>query len=535
MATSITTSLGAGSGIDIKSLTEQLAAASKAPREALIVRREEANKAKVSALANAMSGLDSFSTALSTLTGGGTLLTQPTVSDSDVLTATALPGSRLGALTGQIEVLQLAQAQTLASAPVPSATAAIGQGTLTLTTAAGSFDLAVGADNDSLAGLARTINENNAGVSASVITDGAGAARLVLKGATGARNAFSLSTADTSGLERFTYDAVSNSGGLTRAQTAQDAVVKLDGVEVSRPSNSIGGLISGVQLELKKPSAGSPVSIGTKRPTEALGQAVRDFVDAFNEMRKILDTATAAPKDGGSAGPLRGDLALQEMSRELARIPSRTLNSGGGFASLSQVGVATNRDGTLRVDPVRLNEALASDPAGVEALFNPTQYSSTPLVSINSKMGRTKPGTYTLTDLIPASGGQTASGKINGVAANPVESLLVAPAGSPAVGLVVDVKGAVASATITVDPGIGGAITQLRDALRKSSGPVASSEARLKAESKRIAADRTAMERQATSYSTRLLTNFTNMERRVSSSKATQSYLEQQVKIWTNG
>ena len=60
MVSSIGYSLGIGSGLDITTLVNNLAAAEKAPKEALIKRREDANAAKISALAEASGAIDSF-------------------------------------------------------------------------------------------------------------------------------------------------------------------------------------------------------------------------------------------------------------------------------------------------------------------------------------------------------------------------------------------------------------------------------------------------------------------------------------------
>ncbi|MDP8913763.1 MAG: flagellar hook protein, partial [Pseudomonadota bacterium] len=254
---SIGYSLGIGSGIDIKALVDGLAQAQRAPKAALIQRRQEANAAKVSALADASGAIDSFAAALSSLINGGTLFTQPSVSDPTILSATTVAGSRLTNLSAQIEVLQLAKAQTLESVALADASTAVGQGDLTLNTSIGSFVVTVDATNDSLTGLAAAINAKSAGVTASVVTDSNGA-RLVLKSGTGAAQAFTLDVpaGTASGLERFAFGPTVT-GGMTLAQAAQDAIVRLDGVEVRRASNGFKDLIDGVQIDLKRASPGS--------------------------------------------------------------------------------------------------------------------------------------------------------------------------------------------------------------------------------------------------------------------------------------
>jgi flagellar hook-associated protein 2 len=533
MVASIGYSLGIGSGLDINSLVKGLSEAERAPKEALLKRREDSNAAKVSALADASSAIDSFASALSSLISGGTLFTQPSVSDTSILSATSVPGAPLTSLSGQLEVLQLARAQTLSSVGLASSTAAVGEGDLTLTTGAGSFVVTIDATNNSLEGLAAAINGKNAGVTASIVTD-QGTAKLVLKGATGTANAFTLSVADgtATGLERFAFGP-SVTGGMTEAQAAQDAIVKLDGVEVRRASNSFKDLVPGVQFDLKKAAPGSLVNLGLTRPGAAIEQAVSDFVTAYNELNTLLSNATAAGVNG-QGGPLRGDISIRDMRRQLSQLTSTVLNSRGSIRTLAEIGVRTNRDGSLSLNAAQLKEALQNNPGDVEALFNPTQYTSDPLLVITSAMGKVKPGTYAFTNVVPEAGGVAASGEIDGIAAIGSGSFLIAPPSSAAAGMAVQVKGALASVTVTIDPGLGGALQAIRDELRGRSGPIAKSQERLSAEAKDIAEDRTGLDARSKSYYDRLLSQFTTMERQVSSFKATQSYLEQQIKAWNS-
>ncbi|MGZ8335247.1 MAG: flagellar filament capping protein FliD [Allosphingosinicella sp.] len=534
MTSSIGYSLGIGSGLDIKSLVEDLSKAARDPKEALIVRREEANAAKVSKLAEMSGAIDSFATALSSLISGGTLFTQPSVSDPTLLAASTIPGHRIGALSAEIEVIQLAKAQTLESTALATRTTAVGQGDLTLTTSSGPVTVTINAANDSLDGLAQAINAKDAGVQASVVVDSTGA-RLVLKGGTGEDRAFTLSVpgGTTSGLERFAYGP-SVTGGMTLAQAAQNAVVNLDGVEVTSGSNKLDGIIAGVQIDLKKAAPGTLVSIGITRPTAAIKQGVSDFVAAYNELSTMIREATAAGT-AGAGGALRGDLGMRELQRQLREVSSKQLvGAGDGPRTLAEIGVRTNRDGSLSFDSNKLDSMLVSDPDGVEALFNPTQFSSNSNVVITSTLGRAKPGTYLLTDLVPQAGAVAASGKIDGIAALGSGPFVIGPAGSKGAGLMVRVDAVAASATVTVEFGLGGALQAIRDALRANDGPFAASQNRLAKEKDRIADERIKMQTRADAYYNQLLTSFTAMERQVSSFKATQSYLEQQVKMWTN-
>ncbi|SNS43038.1 flagellar hook-associated protein 2 [Sphingomonas laterariae] len=532
--TSIAASLGIGSGLDTASLIDQLSAASKTPKENLLKKREETNTAKISALGSIVGGIDGFATALGSLISGGTLFTQATSSDSSIVGTTAIAGARIGGLAAQLEVKQLAAAQSIVSANVAGTNNPIGQGKITLTTASGTFDITINSANDSLLGLARAINAASAGVTASILEDTAGS-RIVLKGATGDAQSFKLAVdpAADAGLQQFAFDPATydpaTATGMTLAQKAQDAIVKLDGVEVRRVANSFSDLIPGVKIDLKKAAVGTTVAIGAQRQTDVIAQAVNDFVAAYNELKSILDEATAP-----STGVLRGDVGIRDMQRQLSRLTSTVLSSAGGPSTLAEIGVRTERNGTLSVDSARLTEMLEKDPDGVEAMFNPGQTASSPLIKIVSPYGRAKPGTYTVSDLVAGDLVNPASGKIGGHSAIAAGGQLISSIGAPSKGLIIEPLGNLAEGTITIDLGVGGALQAIRDALRASGGPLASSQNRLTTETKTIAEDRERMETREESYRVQLVKQFTTMDSRVSAFKATQSYLDQQIKMWTN-
>lgn len=531
MVTSIAASLGIGSGIDTAKLVSDLTAAQRAGKDALIAKRIETNAAKISALGSASSAIDSFATALSSLISGGTLFSQPTVSTAGIITAKALPGSRLGNFSGEIEVTQLAQAQSSVSAALPTAASPVGEGTLSFSVGGGpAIDIVIDGTNNSLSGLAQAINTSSTGITASVVT-GTGGAQLVLKGRSGAAQAFTaeLTAGDPAMLGRFT------TASMTPRLAAQDALLKLDGVDVARSTNTITDLVPGMQIDLVKASAGTVITMGSQRPSEAIGQALGDFVAAYNELEKILDDATAAgASDGSGGGALRGDSAIRDMRRQLSRIPTMALVAGtAGVKTLAEIGVATNRDGSLRLDSNRLQQALATDPDGVEALFNPSQRSDNPLLTIYSAYGKAKPGTYTITNVTPKTGETPASGMIDGIAATPIGSLLRANASSAAAGLVLRPEGAFATATVHIDMGLGGALQSIRDGLRSKSGALTTAQATFDKESKAIADAKADLELRSSAYATLLTRNFTAMDSRMSSIKATQSYLNQQIALWT--
>lgn len=378
---SIITALGAGSGVDTTALVASLVQAQFASRNKQLGNQESALTAQISSVAKVQSGITSFAAGLKTLVKSGSLTTQPTVSDSSILTASALPGAKLSGLSAQVEVTRLATPQIATSAtPFAGRTASLGTGNLTLTfgtatvadgvqtsfTAGPATPIGIVIDSDhaTLDGVAKAINAAAAGVTASIVTDADGTARLTLKGATGSAQAFTLS-GDTPALSALDVGVGRNA--TTIGSAAGNAQLKLDGVGVERATNTVSDLIDGVTLTLGSAGVGKPVTLGSATPTAALSQAVGDFVDTYNQLQAVLKTETDA-----AGGALRNDYNATNLARALRSLPLTNLATGaadGAPTTLSSIGVSTNRDGTLSVDSARLAAALAKTPDAVEALF----------------------------------------------------------------------------------------------------------------------------------------------------------------------
>jgi flagellar hook-associated protein 2 len=452
MMSSIAQSLGAGSGIDTRSLVQDLANASRAPKAELFDTRTRAVQAKISAVAQARSDLESFANSLSNLVAGGTIQTQPSTSNTSIVTASVSPGTRLRGFASDIMVNQIAKAQTLSSAAVANDSAPVGEGSLTLSVGGQDFTVSIGSANNSLAGLATAINDTGSGVSASVRVDATGA-RLVLKGTTGAANAFTIvETGGSSALASFSHP----SGAMIVGQSAQDASFTLDGISYMRGTNNVSDVVPGLTFALKKAAPGETVLLSSERPTALIRQTLSDFVSVFNTLKQTISNArTATGGDGG----------LRSLDLQLNALVDASVTSDPAINSLSDLGIMTNRDGSISLNSLRLDEALRSNPDAVEALFSPTRD---------------------------------------------------------------------ATHDVTTDPGIAASLKSLSDRVMGSGGALDGLKQRLERESAALAKNRTLMEARETAYKARLERQFGNMDTRIAGLRATQTYLEQQIKLWSN-
>lgn len=446
----------------------------------------------------------------------------------------------LAALTyGTTSGMTVSGSEALSPVYADAAATPIGQGSFTLTGPNGTATVTIDATTDNLTGLGQQINASGTGLTASVVTDPNGY-RLSITDGSGNPPTYTLTPASgaQAGLASFTYPTPSSSPSLTRAQAAQDAIIRMDGVDVTRASNTVDDLIDGVTLKLVSAAPTETVSLTATRPTSAINQAVQDFVAAYNEMKTQIDTATAAAvtaSDGTvSQGALYGNSAIRQMQSQLSRLPSTILNTSGGPQTLADIGVKTNRDGTLTVDTTALTKALNTYPDAVEAMFNPTQHASSPLIKITSAMGATKPGTFTLTNIVAGTSSTAASGTIDGNALLTTGTGLYAPvAYKAASGLSFEPQGDIASVTITVDLGLGGALQAIRDSLRSTGGILASLSSSLDTEKTDLSDQRLKIEDAQSNYQDQLTKQFATMNTRVSNYSAIKSYLTQQIAVWT--
>ena len=357
--------LSAGSGVDTGTLVTSLVSAQFAARTAALKTKSDTITAQISGVGTLKSTMTGFSTALANLVKGGSLQTQPASSNAAILSATAQSGAKLSGLSSSITVTRLATGQVARTAtPVAAAdrTKSLNTGALTLTI--GGKDTAIDVSDGSIDAIAAGINASKTGVTASVVTDANGGAYLSVKGATGSANAFTLK-----GEKGDALDIGSTATKTSLVSTAQNAQLTVDGIAVERPSNTVSDLVTGVTLQLNGIST-VPVSLTSTPPTDALTQAVNDVVTTYNEVLKTITEQTDP-----ITGNLRADPAAKSLLRSLQALVSKPL-VGGAIAglprSLSEIGVATNTDGTLRVDSALLAKQLAAYPDTVESMFAPS-------------------------------------------------------------------------------------------------------------------------------------------------------------------
>jgi flagellar hook-associated protein 2 len=427
---------GLGSGLDVTSIVTQLMQLERRPI-ALLDNKEVSFQAKLSAFGAFKGVLSSFQGAVRGL-AEASRFTAVRSSSSDASVAAASGGSAASVGSYAIEVTKLAQAQKLAAAGQASSSAAIGTGTLTFdfgTITGGTFDAPTGkytgagftpsgsasksvtidAAHASLEGIRDAINAANIGVTASLVNDGSASPhRLLLSAANGgAPNAMRISVAGDAGLAALLAHNPAGTQALSQTVAAQNAELKIDGLTISKPSNVVTDAIQGVTLSLAKVGT---TTVGVARDTAGVKSAIDGFVKAYNDLNKSLSDLTRFDSATRKASVLTGDGTVRSVLAQIRTVISSALSTaGGGLTTLTDIGIAFQVDGTLKLDAAKLDKALADPTKDVATLFAAVGKPSDPLVRFSSATQDTRNGSYALALTQIATQGQAVGSQAAGL------------------------------------------------------------------------------------------------------------------------
>lgn len=364
---------GVGSGLDVGGIISQLMAAERQPLTRLQT-QQKSYQSKLSAFGQLQSAMSKLQDAAATLAKSSTFsATTASAGDTKAFTASSTTSAQTGSYN--IEVQQLARAQRVATSATTAPT--VGEGSLTISLGRyaedGSFTAAADGEKTisvaagaSLADLRDAINGADAGVSAQIINNGTVNQLVISSKETGAAQAFKLS--GTGGLADFSYDAGSATPGLTTVQQAQDARLTIDGLAITRGSNTIADAIEGVTLTLAKPTEGE-TAVTVSRDDETAKKAIDEFAKAWNELNTLIRTQTSYDAATKKAGTLNGDASVRSIQGQLRSVFSNPISGLSGATMLSQAGISFKTDGSMSVNSAKLAEALADPSMKIGELF----------------------------------------------------------------------------------------------------------------------------------------------------------------------
>jgi len=385
MATGPVSFGGLASGIDTQALIQAILKAERKPAERLQARQAVLEQRR-SAFGQMRTKLAAFADAVRGLSAEVTFRGRTaTVSDETRLRATPGAGAETGIFT--VEVQQLAAAHKLASAGLASLDQGlISDGTLTIQSGDGdpvTIEVSAAAGNNTLERVRDAINDADAGVVAAVIFDGANHHLVVRAEDTGTAHALSVTDTTNLGLDE--------AGALTTA--AADALLVVDGIDVTSASNRVTGIIPGTALDLLAAEVGAEVTIEVRQDTAAASAAVQTLVGAYNEAIGFF----VDQFDRESPGPLSGESSARQIQQALQSLVTGGVPGlgAGGLRALSSLGVSfSGTTGKMTLDTATLDELLEERGDEVARVFLAAGTASDSRISYFSSAGATAAGEY---------------------------------------------------------------------------------------------------------------------------------------------
>ncbi|MEQ8861295.1 MAG: flagellar filament capping protein FliD [Pseudomonadales bacterium] len=411
-------SLGVGSGIDIRNIVDQLVAAERAPVQSRLDSKETTLQAELSSFGILKSALSAFSDAVSNLSEASAFrAARGTSGDPEAIEVAGAAEVQRAASFG-IQVDALAQAQSLASGVFSGASADVGSGSITFRFGTVTVDgsgavsgfaqnggraavtLDIPAGSTSLGDVRDAVNAADIGIRASILNDGTGD-RLVFSATdTGAANGFLVEIADDdgdladgSGLSQLSYSQ--GAADLTMNRAAGDAQLLVDGLKVSRQSNVIDDLLEGATLTLRG-TTGFPVEVQVEPDLTKARELIDGFVKAYNELQTQIESVAGYDAETQQGGVLQGNSLVRSVESNMRRMVTQQLGvlDGRSVRALADIGIRTTRDGKLEVDSTRLSERLADSLDEVGALFGTAGLVSGSGFAFESSRTETKAGRY---------------------------------------------------------------------------------------------------------------------------------------------
>ncbi len=415
-------SLGIGSGLDLSSIVTGLVDAERAPTEQRLNLKEETLTAKLSAFGALKSSLSLFQGSMSNLLSASTYnIKTASSSDESVFSTSVTSNADNGSYA--VEVTALAKSHSLATSAdtvFADVNDTVGTGTLTIrfgTTGSGPYSftqdtskatqtitVSEANNNTTLTGLKDYINNSDFGVSASIVNDGNGYRLTLTSESTGASNSMEITVSgdidgdnnDNAGLSQLAFNSLAQTSML-QTVSAQDAALTINGLDITRETNTVTGAIDGVTLNLIKADIGNIVNVTVGENINDLSAGIQEFVQGYNGLVETINTLTRYDPETETAGLLIGDSTVRGIRNQLRSVISNSVAElSGNIQSLADIGIKTNANGTLDLDAAKLSSALASYPTEVTALFSLQGRPTDSNVSYLSATSDTQVGNYAL-------------------------------------------------------------------------------------------------------------------------------------------
>jgi flagellar hook-associated protein 2 len=506
------------------------------------------NQAKVSAyqtlqtdLATLASGLTSLSSSIINSLATNAFATRAaTISSTGDVSASAALSMSVdnGAATGDhtLQISQLAAAEKVIGASQSSQSTALGySGTFSLGLAGGATSSVTITSSMTMQDVVDAINAQTSttNVQASIVQVSSGSYEMVLSGT---QDAADITYSSTSGDDVLNKLGVTDSSGAFTdvLQQAQSAEFTLDGIAMTRNTNDITDVLTGVTFDLLQPTpSGTTLNVSIGTDTSQITSALQTFVTNYNAFRDAVIAQQATNSDGtaSSSAVLFGDGTIRQINDELQAV----LDTSVGGYSMADLGLSFNDKNELQLDTSTLSDFLSSNLAGATTLLSAqTTTSSSQLSVVNTG---NSPQSFTLDVTVDS------SGNLSGASVNGDSSLftisgdsIIGNSGTAYAGMAFTYTGSTSqSITVTSTSGLAAQLYNIANTYSESSGSLQTLIDNLQTQDTTMQQKVDDIDSAAATYQTQLQTQYANYQAAIESANNTLTYLKALLNASSNG
>jgi len=177
-----------------------------------------------------------------------------------------------------------------------------------------------------------------------------------------------------------------------------DAKILVNNVKVTRNTNEIDDVLTGLSLNLKKADSEKQINITVTRDHGAIFNKINGFVESYNQFIKQVNENSRYDREKNIAGPLLGDMTTRTAVYRIQNILQSTIDDSDlAFNQLALIGIELTAEGQLKLDSAKLNDAMNTDIDSVLKLFTLSRSSSDNDITFVYNSSKTTPGTYNVT------------------------------------------------------------------------------------------------------------------------------------------
>ncbi|MFC5325909.1 flagellar filament capping protein FliD [Bradyrhizobium oligotrophicum] len=497
------------------------------------------NEAKITAYQTLQTALKTLSSGLSSLatamvnslatnafaTRAATISATGDVSASSALSMSVNNGAATGSHT--LTISQVATAQKVTGTAQSSQTSALGySGTFSLGLSGGSTADITITSGMSLQDVVDSINAQTSttNVEASIVQVSSGSYQLVL---TGTQDAADITYASSSGDDILNKLGVTDSSGAFASvlQTAQAAQFTLDGISLTRNTNDITDVLSGVTFDLLQATpSGTTLNISIGTDTSQISSALQTFVTNYNAFRDAVIAQQTTNSDGtaSSSSVLFGDGTMRDIMNTLQAV----LGTSVGGLTMADLGLSFNEKNELALDTGTLSTILSTNLSGVTTLLSAqTTTSSSQLSVVNTG---TSPQSFTLDLTVDSSGSLTAASVGGDSSLFTVSgNTIVGNSGTIYAGMAFTYTGSTSqSITVTSTQGLATQIYQIAKTASSSTGSLQTLIDSLTSQDETMTAKVNDIKSSAATFQTQLTAQYAKYQAAIESANNTLTYLK---------